>query len=878
MPFGNFRIICILNFIYENLLKSLGFHMHWGVLWRMLSLFFWVPFLGQQTTTWETKMYTVTDALVAQPNTVTIDQTTSTEKLFYQSTQPKSPNDYLALVIMLCNRAYFQNQLGTPMEAIATYEKAWRVFASKKLSRYDIVEYCYKPLGNLYLQTGQYNLAENCIKQYYYLSTVHRNATQKISAKINLSIVYQNTGQQLRAIRMLEEALHNEPVTTEQQCKIWNNLATNYMLLKDFTQAKYYLNKILNAEVDAVLHWNALRNSIQLCLEDKDYLLAQQYIAKAEKLSGKLVNISKRDLARFQYEKATVWYQLQKLDQASKALEEVYKLLLPQQNKIPNVNSLYLDTLFLEVMDLQKYILQAQHKTLEALKVADQAFLFEERLQRSLAFEQNQLIHQMQSHKRVEWTLGVYLDLYRLKKDQNWLEQAFLLVENNKSNLLLRNQQKYNRISKKEKDVYLELINLGLLIEREQQKYAKADINKINQWIAQQSACVLALKNMEQNAEVVKAWNWKDLSQFLQTNKQSLVSYFVGEEETYQFILEHGTLRCIRLGSSKVLKAKIRSYLNYFTAPDIIANNVKSFNHESHQLFLALRLNGLSTKRNIIIPDGLLRFLPFETLVTKPSFHVNFSKIPFLMMDKEISYSLSAKVLKTDFEQSFKPKVLGIFPVFKNTNEELIFSEMEKDYLQKHFEGNFKVGSHANFKTFEKEVKNYNLLHLSTHASSGDLETSASIKFIDREVYYSELYGLNLNPDLVVLSACETGLGKLYSGDSPLNVARGFQVAGASNLVFTLWKVNDFTTSKFMEHFYKSLQQKRSYTQALYLAKQAYLADVSIPNAKKSPYYWGAFVYYGQVEKEGWGSLFFWIGFFMFLLVFLNDVLSKILK
>jgi CHAT domain-containing protein len=70
----------------------------------------------------------------------------------------------------------------------------------------------------------------------------------------------------------------------------------------------------------------------------------------------------------------------------------------------------------------------------------------------------------------------------------------------------------------------------------------------------------------------------------------------------------------------------------------------------------------------------------------------------------------------------------------------------------------------------------------------GDTETPANIKFYDQEILYSELYTLNINPDLVVLSAWETGIGKLYKSEGAMSIARGFQFAGAQNLLFSSGK------------------------------------------------------------------------------------------
>ncbi len=195
-----------------------------------------------------------------------------------------------------------------------------------------------------------------------------------------------------------------------------------------------------------------------------------------------------------------------------------------------------------------------------------------------------------------------------------------------------------------------------------------------------------------------------------------------------------------------------------------------------------------------------------------------------------------------------KKSVVGIFPVFEKTNYALRFSKNELQSIKNNFDGQFFENESATFSNFKNNAAGKSIIHLSTHASAGDLETPASIKFYDQEIVYSELYNLQLNPDLVVLSACETGIGKLFKAEGAMSVARGFQFAGARNLLFSLWNVNDYTTSVFMDYFYKNVKHNSSYSKAVSDAKRDFLKDENVSNAKKSPYYWSAFVYYGSIE------------------------------
>ena len=121
-------------------------------------------------------------------------------------------------------------------------------------------------------------------------------------------------------------------------------------------------------------------------------------------------------------------------------------------------------------------------------------------------------------------------------------------------------------------------------------------------------------------------------------------------------------------------------------------------------------------------------------------------------------------------------------------------------------------------------------------------------------MFLNELYSLDLNTNLVVLSACETGIWKLYKGEGAMSIARGFQYAGAQNLLFSLWQINDLSTSQIMGSFYKNYSSNKSAYISNHQSKLDYLEDETISNIKKSPYYWSAFVYYGELTNPSNGN------------------------
>jgi CHAT domain-containing protein len=111
-----------------------------------------------------------------------------------------------------------------------------------------------------------------------------------------------------------------------------------------------------------------------------------------------------------------------------------------------------------------------------------------------------------------------------------------------------------------------------------------------------------------------------------------------------------------------------------------------------------------------------------------------------------------------------------------------------------------------------------------------------------------DIYRLKLNADVVVLSACDTALGREVRGEGLLGLTQGFMYAGAKSLVVSLWKVSDRATAELMTRFYAHLlRDGQSPAEALRNAQ------VSIASERRwsNPYYWGAFVLIGDWQPGG---------------------------
>ena len=151
------------------------------------------------------------------------------------------------------------------------------------------------------------------------------------------------------------------------------------------------------------------------------------------------------------------------------------------------------------------------------------------------------------------------------------------------------------------------------------------------------------------------------------------------------------------------------------------------------------------------------------------------------------------------------------------------------------------------------ELGQYRIIHFSTHGLLDSRHPELSglvLSLFDEEGHpeegflrLNEIYNLHLNADLVVLSACQTGLGKEVRGEGLMGLVRGFMYAGSPRVIASLWQVDDAATAQLMKRFYKGVLQEK-------LTPAAALRAAQIEMLKKShwqsPYYWGAFVLHGE--------------------------------
>ncbi|MEZ4935714.1 MAG: CHAT domain-containing protein [Saprospiraceae bacterium] len=166
--------------------------------------------------------------------------------------------------------------------------------------------------------------------------------------------------------------------------------------------------------------------------------------------------------------------------------------------------------------------------------------------------------------------------------------------------------------------------------------------------------------------------------------------------------------------------------------------------------------------------------------------------------------------------------------------------------------GDYYLNADATEDRFNEVAGNYRIVHLSTHgvadSRSGDYSYLAFAEQKDslenEFLYVRDLYNIQLNADLVTLSACETAAGELQRGEGIISLARAFAYAGAKSILTTLWVADDSATRDLMKVFYQQLKNGEAKDRALQKAKQELLGNGRFAH----PFFWAGFVPVGDMQ------------------------------
>lgn len=352
---------------------------------------------------------------------------------------------------------------------------------------------------------------------------------------------------------------------------------------------------------------------------------------------------------------------------------------------------------------------------------------------------------------------------------------------------------------------------------------------------------------------------------------EMLISYYFGKKYLYRLFVNQQSQTIQLIGQVSDAQKAIQKFNNQLLRRDFSREGVIAYRQAANDLFLLLfdNIPKDQLKEHLtIIPDGPLFQVPFELLTTEAS-GGNFKSLPYLLKGHVINYSQSLSLLDhfKDLKQASSSDVMAIAPnQFESAQPSLAESssdsrdfgplthnQQEAEFVAELFGGIALKKEAATESAFKSKLEYNAIIHLATHAYSDHSDPDNSFIYFqknerdslnDGKLYAWEVSQLDIASPLVVLSACNTGLGKTYLGEGPQSLASSFFRAGARSVLMSLWKANDLTTSKLMKQFYANLKTGQTKDVALREAKLAFLEKCDELYAH--PAFWGGFVVVGD--------------------------------
>ncbi len=330
--------------------------------------------------------------------------------------------------------------------------------------------------------------------------------------------------------------------------------------------------------------------------------------------------------------------------------------------------------------------------------------------------------------------------------------------------------------------------------------------------------------------------------------KKSLVEYILNDNEGFGLFYDNDGEVFFKLNNvpqliSDIKELKIR-----------VTEHFKTEKEKSEYVAIAKRIyktlfpfdrsfERIEMKELIIIPDYLLQYINFETLVSNSSEN-------YLVEDVEIRYLLSLSIANHLNQRENKSNygVFGIAPTnFKQNNlPTLGRSSAMMNTIANLYPNKMLIGEKAKSEYFVSELEQYNMIHLNTHAGIDEIENTPWIMFHDKSLSFEEISQLRNSADLVVLDVCNGALGEQEIGEGVMSLARSFFKGGAKSVITTQWEANEKAVTEILTYFYRELSKGLTKSKSLQMAKKKYLKNHQL--SEVSPYYWGTLVLTGNTD------------------------------
>ena len=504
----------------------------------------------------------------------------------------------------------------------------------------------------------------------------------------------------------------------------------------------------------------------------------------------------------------------------------------------------------------------------------------------------------------LDFTMQISLKLYEMTENNAYLEQLISMHESTiynriRSKLSIRDNIQF-------KDVPQEILEKENIIKNTL-KRLRSDINldenTIQKFITTNNEWLVFLDDLKKKYPKYYNMRYKTIKQSLgniQKNIQkntTVIRYLYINSKLYAFIATEKSTSLYALNSEN-LEQKILLASNNIAK---LEDSKKVLYQLYNQLWKPFE-KAIKTEHVVIIPDGALFNLSFESLTPKKINSFKILATNSLLAKHSISYNYSLLLLdknrKTvDYQNDF----IAFAPEFNDkmkTDYKIAITDsiaIDKTYLKllpqpfsvdlakefsQLFNGSSFINENASKQIFKNEANEHKIIHIGTHAESNNItpELSRLIfakndKNEDNSLYTYEIYNENLNSNLAILTACETGKPTYQAGEGMISLAHAFNYAGSESILTSLWKIDEQSSAKIIELFYNSIKNGFPKDKALQQAKLDYLKEAE--GRTLTPQYWAGLVLIGDASpielNADFNTVFYWLlgllGFILLIVI-----------
>jgi CHAT domain-containing protein len=751
----------------------------------------------------------------------------------------------------------------------------------------------YNTLGVLYFDNGNYQQAQNYFGRA--LEIVKGRAPFDTASAVSLQTNIATCCYHLGLFRESLDIYRQILAYHQADDPVWLNMGMAYESLEKYREALNCFKKVTIRNVPGVLNEMGYSlaqlhrpDSAALYLDRLDVLAAGKRGTVAPRIN--VLDLGTNDLYRADLRAGSGDYlaALQQLQKAIIIFSPHFadtNILVNPANFTGSFGSYRLfDALFKKAqLMLRLYRSQPREEWLAAAFDAYRASLSLLRyIEKSYDTDDAKLFLKKRNGAVYQGALEVCLELHRLHPDKGYLEQAFLISERSKASVISANLQERrlnglpgNGARQQEDDIKYNIARLDVKLE---QTTDKGDMEKIaREKAAYEIGLAQIQQKLERNGNYYRL-KYEDtipgiraLQAHLESN-QALISFCATTDALHVFLLTRSSFGYVRIDSLATIQTDVVEWLGLLKTVE----NGRKFkggplgDRLSQLLIRPIRALVPDKDEWIIVPDGFLYFLPFESLPSGTGDET-------MLETTTISYQFASRlILAPETRATRQAPETGVLAFAPFTEDRFLstgtyrFPPLPASGAEiAGLAGSRYSGPQATKARFLQNLNRYPILHLATHAvSSADNPAGSFIAFYPQKdspiedcLFLEELYGLDMNKTkLVVISACETGQGELVSNEGVISLARAFAYAGCASSISSLWKADDQATSFILRRFYVYLEKGDKKSTALRRAKLDYLASGTV---NKSPAYWSHLVLIGDtaplyprgINSWWWGLL-----------------------